>query len=152
MARREGAYCDLKSRSLFEEPNLEADRLAKGPLASLSASIKPAAAKALAVLGPIRSIAEGGELVERYSSAGLSVKLALLSRVLNGIPFNLSAPLSRLGRPYIRVVEALVDEGEDESISHTLEEGGDDVWRERRGREPAPGGISLAGGARRVIA
>ena len=49
MASREGAYCDLKSRSLLEVPNLEVDRLAEMPLDSLSVSIKPAAANALAV-------------------------------------------------------------------------------------------------------
>lgn len=59
MASREGAYCDLKSRSLLEVPNLEVDRLAEMPLDSLSVSIKPAAANALAVRGPMRSRPEG---------------------------------------------------------------------------------------------
>ena len=41
--------------------------------------------------------------------------------------------------------------GEAKPVSHAFEEGGDDGWRDRRGREFAPGEISLAGVVKRVM-
>ena len=54
---REGAYCDLKSRSLRADPSPYRDPglLTEGPAASRSPSSSPAAAKAFAVRGPSQS-------------------------------------------------------------------------------------------------